>query len=130
MEDSKPTCLRQRFAPLQLVLFIIGNSCIFSSAFTIIKHICYELLRMSEIKAHHRRLVNFFNLLKKLFFSYFFPIKYDNDPTLHSLSLHLFYLFHHFFSSFLFCSVFFQFLVKNCNVLLQLIFFLSIRSQI
>ena len=46
MEDSKPTCLPQRFAPLQLVLFIIVNSCIISSAFTIIKHICYELLRM------------------------------------------------------------------------------------
>ena len=36
MEDSKPPRLQQKFAPLQLVLFIIGDSCIISSAFTII----------------------------------------------------------------------------------------------
>ena len=36
MEDSKPLPFPPNFAPLQLVLFIIGNSCIISSAFTII----------------------------------------------------------------------------------------------
>ena len=36
MEDSKPPRLPQKVEALQLVLFIIDNSCIISCAFTII----------------------------------------------------------------------------------------------
>ena len=56
MEGSKPPRLPQRFAALQLVLFIIRNSCIISGVFTIIEHSYHELLKMSKIKAHYSTL--------------------------------------------------------------------------